>query len=367
MSKEQVMGVLRKSAMRRFEVEVQKKHPEIADSFQVHELGALLGDPVSWCAACVAGGMSRSEAESAARAVFVETWGTEDVLLDTMIAGGLAEEEVFEALVYPIGDALDSAYGPKEPGIDAIAKYATSRMSTLRRAAENLQQVPLSRFDGCMAAGLGLGIMQDVSPTDVGDGGAGYLIETWDPWRVDSMRAIHVRKKRTREVVQMGGLGFPHCVSLALAVFGRNGSGTVGEILLGSMSGAPHSWRTVVKRKTAAIPPAFQSQVQACLGLQLSLRYEWVASVRFDDGPLVGLPIGPHDAKDLFRLREIEDGANRRAALLHWVKGHRRRRPHTERDTVEVRQFLRGREKFKWFGCEGEIRAPQFDRERVAK
>jgi hypothetical protein len=82
------------------------------------------------------------------------------------------------------------------------------------------------------------------------------------------------------------------------------------------------------------------------------------ADIKLDGAPTVRLVIGPHEAKDLFRLREIEDGAQRRAALLHLVRAHERRRHATPHEASQVREHLRGRPSCTWGGCSVSIAAP---------
>ena len=63
-------------------------------------------------------------------------------------------------------------------------------------------------------------------------------------------------------------------------------------------------------------------------------------------------------AKELFSLRDIQPGYQRRKALKHWVKSHNRHKPfksNDDKEIVEVRRYLRGAESFDWMGFHGEI------------
>lgn len=61
--------------------------------------------------------------------------------------------------------------------------------------------------------------------------------------------------------------------------------------------------------------------------------------------------------KDLFKMREIEDGMKRRAALRHWVVGHKRLKPKTE-DYIDIERHLRGRLDCSWQGMQVIVRQP---------
>lgn len=64
--------------------------------------------------------------------------------------------------------------------------------------------------------------------------------------------------------------------------------------------------------------------------------------------------------KELFRLRDRDPGASRRAALLHWVTAHTRRLRRNHDEETEVRRHLRGRAAFDWLGLKATIRpSPQ--------
>lgn len=64
---------------------------------------------------------------------------------------------------------------------------------------------------------------------------------------------------------------------------------------------------------------------------------------------------------DLFKFRELPEGAKRRASLLHWVSEHWRSKVTSPEDAVKVLEHLRGRTTFSWTnGIEVEIK-PAFE------
>lgn len=69
---------------------------------------------------------------------------------------------------------------------------------------------------------------------------------------------------------------------------------------------------------------------------------EWQKSVDFY--------IQPSNIKQVFKLRDIADGEQRRKALKHVVSAHSRKLSNGEK--IEVMRYLRGKEKFTQNGYE---------------
>ena len=57
----------------------------------------------------------------------------------------------------------------------------------------------------------------------------------------------------------------------------------------------------------------------------------------------------------MFRLREIPAGADRREALLHWVREHWRRRRKNPDEEVKIRRHFNGVERFTWADLECKV------------
>src|SRR5262249_4612911 len=60
------------------------------------------------------------------------------------------------------------------------------------------------------------------------------------------------------------------------------------------------------------------------------------------------LPCDASAALDLFKFRDMPEGAARRAALLHWVSAHWRRSKTDPDEASRVIAHLRGQERFVW-------------------
>lgn len=62
--------------------------------------------------------------------------------------------------------------------------------------------------------------------------------------------------------------------------------------------------------------------------------------------------------REFLRFREAEDGAARRAAIIHWVSRHWRQNRHDPEMEIYVRKHLRGKQSVQWHGMTVKIIAP---------
>lgn len=93
-------------------------------------------------------------------------------------------------------------------------------------------------------------------------------------------------------------------------------------------------------------------RAQMALGMQFTRYYQWMVGCRHGDRPSILIPTDPTGIRDLFRLREVPEGRQRRAALKHWVSAHWRKKRDDEEAKIFVRQHLRGAETFDWLGLQ---------------
>lgn len=90
-------------------------------------------------------------------------------------------------------------------------------------------------------------------------------------------------------------------------------------------------------------------RLQIALGVQLLRELSWSVEIGYVGHPTVQFVTDGEGAKEAFRLRDLPEGRARRAALLHWVNSHWRRRPEPK-PAVEVKRHMRGAERFVWNG-----------------
>lgn len=93
----------------------------------------------------------------------------------------------------------------------------------------------------------------------------------------------------------------------------------------------------------------------------------WRVVFNGPNGISVSLSTDTAGAMAAFRNRQPNESTGRRDALKHWVRQHYRSRPAEEGDEpqqVIVRQHLRGRTPFRWFGLDCELVVSPFDMRR---
>lgn len=91
----------------------------------------------------------------------------------------------------------------------------------------------------------------------------------------------------------------------------------------------------------------------------------WRVAIGFESYPRIDLSTSALGVRELFALRDIPNGARRRAALRHWVSGHwRRKHADDEASAVTwVHQHLRGAVEFTWNGMRARIGVPSKENE----
>lgn len=96
-------------------------------------------------------------------------------------------------------------------------------------------------------------------------------------------------------------------------------------------------------------------------GVALRQRYEWAVALGLEGSPSVRFATDPTGIKDIFRIRDLPEGRDRRAALMTWVEDHWRQDRTDPELEGYVRKHLRGLTSFTWQGMAGEVIPAQFD------
>lgn len=108
--------------------------------------------------------------------------------------------------------------------------------------------------------------------------------------------------------------------------------------------------------------------VKITAGIALRHHYCWSVMLGEGNGPRARFLTDPIGIREAFRLRDIPPGAQRRRALLHWVKAHwRKRRSVSAADRAWVDAYLRGAWSFTWNGLRGQIVPPKDDLDHLVE
>ena len=183
-----------------------------------------------------------------------------------------------------------------------------------------------------------------------------------DRWPPGTLQFGRMRSIRTAEARLLGATRFsPRMVMDEMVVAKPDGtalSAKVPAALLGGVwqNAAPG---TITGRDVSDVVPV-------ALGFALSLRYEWTVWIGLGDGPRIRFLSDPLGAREVFRLRDLPPGRERRAALRHWVSAHTRARRDDQDAKAWVRRHMRGATDFVWNGLRCRIQPADFDVEQVA-
>lgn len=102
-----------------------------------------------------------------------------------------------------------------------------------------------------------------------------------------------------------------------------------------------------------------EEKYQGLIGLAHGMAWTdemlWHVEIGWVGCPTIKIPTDPVGARAIFRLRDIPEGKQRRAALKHWVTEHWRQSRSDPSEERMVREHLRGKERFVWNGFVCEI------------
>ena len=116
------------------------------------------------------------------------------------------------------------------------------------------------------------------------------------------------------------------------------------------------------RKQDKAVPDEWVS-INILTALALRQRYEWAVALGLENAPSVRFATDPTGIKDLFRIRDLPAGRDRREALMIWVTDHWRQTRTDPEIELYVRKHLRGAVNFSWRGMAGEVLPAQFDLE----
>lgn len=114
---------------------------------------------------------------------------------------------------------------------------------------------------------------------------------------------------------------------------------------------------------------SLESSIQLLIDAQFTERYTWKVRMKSDPkGMAISFFTTPAGIRELFKMRDINPGMSRRAALRGWVTAHARRKAADDGGDglAWVKRHLRGRTEFKFAGMEGVIIPARADVEAVA-
>lgn len=121
------------------------------------------------------------------------------------------------------------------------------------------------------------------------------------------------------------------------------------------------SSEVAVPHKSSFITEQDKDQPRLATAIALRQRYEWAVALGMERSPTIRFATDPTGIKEIFRIRDLPAGRDRRDALLTWVTDHWRQTREDPDVETYVRKHLRGAVGFAWQGMQGEIIPAQYD------
>jgi hypothetical protein len=202
----------------------------------------------------------------------------------------------------------------------------------------------------------GPGFFMNTKPTDVPSFDVRLLVDSGSdrkavggkPYTFMRIRSVTTREARGKVI------GFwPHLVSIQRVYTHVPPGGYVGPSFFGYRGGRWHECTNLpITKPPPALADWYSRMAQLGRGIAFTRDYDWIVKIGSVGSVRLSLITDPEGAREVFRLRDIPNGASRRSALRHWVEHHWRR---TRSGSTPVREHLRGTQRFAWNGWDCEI------------
>jgi hypothetical protein len=106
------------------------------------------------------------------------------------------------------------------------------------------------------------------------------------------------------------------------------------------------------------------NNVSLATSIALRHRYAWGVALGLENSPSVRFDTDPTGIKEVFKVRDLPEGRDRREALVNWVGEHWRQNRHDPDVEIYVRKHMRGALSFSWKNMQGEIIPAPYDLEQ---
>jgi len=188
------------------------------------------------------------------------------------------------------------------------------------------------------------------------------FVKLWDDDGGNVINLVRLTSVTAKQVRGKINKIYPKMLRMLLAIVSPEGVWTTVDYHLGLTKDA---WVFIdnfegIARKSR---DKYRSVVDYVLPMILTARYEWhVAFGTIPGGPRVLIPTNPTACLQLFRNRDRDPNATRRAKLRHWVEEHWRE--NEEQGLAFVCAHLRGHTEFNWSGLACELFVSEYDLEK---
>lgn len=143
----------------------------------------------------------------------------------------------------------------------------------------------------------------------------------------------------------------PQMVQIDYAWIKQRGKCFVQQAFMGLQNGY---WVSIGHNDRVVMEEQEDNFIQVSIGCQFNRQFYWEVALGWEGTPTLAFQTDPVGVKEVFRLRDIPTGKQRRTALMHWVKEHWRGNKE-EDDGIKIESYLRGESRFAWNGLVCEV------------
>jgi hypothetical protein len=297
----------------------------------------------------------RSRANRSRSREHLMTWPSEAAQVSvSMLRGARSFSDVVEACVEFMWLARNAQRGPCEHSLDA--SYFHGAELVLEKHRQHL-------LDGSGRASHVDDLIDDVRLTDVTsldvsslqianygtvlNGSRLAIPRACDFWSLGRHRFATL--KECRRFIDGPVYPAPYYILHRCAYLARDEKWVAISNALAYMGKHPNGlerWYDMSYRREASTEHA--RRIREALAIQFAREVEWRVQIGYEGCPRISFSTDATGAQEVIALRDVPEGRSRRAALIHWVTEHwRKKRAGGE---VKVREHLRGTTKFAWNG-----------------
>lgn len=157
----------------------------------------------------------------------------------------------------------------------------------------------------------------------------------------------------------------PYVVDMGFATITHDGEGHTGRSLFGTANAERFVCLSNDQTPNAYKDQYWTTRIKGAMGVAWTRQFFWSVKIGYEGSPMIRIPTDPIGAREAFRLRDIPEGKQRRAAIRHWVSEHWRKRRDDHAEEVKVREHLRAATTFTWNGLRCEIHPSDDDMHRA--
>lgn len=265
-----------------------------------------------------------------------------------------------------------------EKEVDRIMAYMTLARFERTKEGQGHEKIPLSNFSGALSLldNSGIGIEENrpvsisgASLNDVRDINVDFsfiqpaLIEVdadkGSMWQVMRYKALGLKEKRGWPLSHLPTMQADICYVRENGQYDTARTHFIKHNNTWKMY-FPYNSENPLGSKDMDDKRTWDENIGVALGMLFCNEFYWTAEIGYQDNPSVKFHCTPEGSRELFRLRDVPEGKQRRTAIKHWVQTHSRIKSNYD-ESITIQKYLRGEMNFVWNGLKCIIRPSPSD------